>query len=108
MTTAKGFNGTLSFDGETVTIERMGAGRTRLPLSAIKSVEYKKGGLMVGYVKFHTGADVDGRKVRNKTQALLQDPHAVTHQWTSNKQMEELVAAVEAALYPEAIGNGDR
>ncbi|UVK62564.1 hypothetical protein SEA_TAYLORSIPHT_25 [Arthrobacter phage TaylorSipht] len=99
-TTAKGFNGSLSFDGQTVTIERKGAGRVRLPLDAIKSVEHKKGGLLVGYVKFHTGADVDARKVRNKTQALLQDPHAVTFQWTSNKAMAELVAAVESALYP--------
>lgn len=102
ITTAKGFNGTLSFDGQTVTIERKGAGRTRLPLDAIKSVEFKKGGLLVGYVKFHTGADVDGRKVRNKTQALLQDPHAVTLQWTSNKDMEELVEKIEAALYRKA------
>ena len=100
MTTVKGFNGTLSFDGQSVTIERKGAGRTRLPLDAIKSVEYKKGGLMVGYVKFHTGADADGRKIRNKTQALLQDPHAVTHQWTSNAAMAELVQEIEAALYP--------
>ncbi|WAB09135.1 hypothetical protein SEA_EESA_25 [Arthrobacter phage Eesa] len=99
-TTAKGFNGSLSFDGERVTIERKGAGRTSLPVSAIKSVEFKKGGLLVGYVKFHTGADVDNRKVRNKTQALLQDPHAVTLQWTSNKPMETLVAAVEAAMHP--------
>lgn len=99
-TTAKGFNGTLSFDGQTVTIERKGAGRVRLPLESIKSVEFKKGGLLVGYVKFHTGADVDARKVRNKTQALLQDPHAVTLQWTSNKAMAEFVEAVETALYP--------
>ncbi|AYN58782.1 hypothetical protein PBI_POLKA_25 [Arthrobacter phage Polka] len=100
MTTVKGFNGTLSFDGRTVTIERKGAGRTRLQLDAIKSVEFKKGGLLVGYVKFHTGADVDNRKVRNKAQALLQDPHAVTLQWTSNKPMAELVEQIEAALDP--------
>ncbi|WNM72812.1 hypothetical protein SEA_REDFOX_25 [Arthrobacter phage RedFox] len=100
MTTVKGFNGTLAFDGQSVTIQRTGAGRTRLPLEAIKSVEFKKGGLTVGYVKFHTGADVDNRKVRNKTQALLQDPHAVTLQWTSNKAMAELVEQIEAALYP--------
>ncbi|QGH74512.1 hypothetical protein HYQ03_gp25 [Arthrobacter phage Kuleana] len=99
MNSVKGFNGTLSFDGETVTIERKGAGRTRLPLSAIKSVEYKKGGLLVGYVKFHTGADIDNRKTRNKAEALMRDPHAVTHQWTSNKAMGELVDQIEAALY---------
>ncbi|AYN56843.1 hypothetical protein PBI_ANDREW_27 [Arthrobacter phage Andrew] len=99
MTTVKGFNGTIAFDGQSVTIQRTGAGRTRLPLDSIKSVEFKKGGLLVGYVKFHTGADVDGRKVRNKSQALLQDPHAVTLQWTSNKAMAELVEQIEAALY---------
>ncbi|WPM94276.1 hypothetical protein VB1_CDS0027 [Arthrobacter phage Marchesin] len=100
MTTVKGFNGTISFDGQTVTIDRKGAGRTRLPLASIKSVEFKKGGLLVGYVKFHTGADIDNRKARNKAQALLQDPHALTLQWTSNKDMEALVEEVEAALYP--------
>ncbi|QOI67670.1 hypothetical protein SEA_ORCANUS_25 [Arthrobacter phage Orcanus] len=99
-TTAKGFNGSLSFDGERVTIERKGAGRTSLPVSAIQSVEFKKGGLLVGYVKFHTGAAIDNRKTRNKAEALMRDPHAVTLQWTSNKAMAELVEAVEAAMHP--------
>ncbi|QGZ16917.1 hypothetical protein SEA_LITTLETOKYO_25 [Arthrobacter phage LittleTokyo] len=100
--TAKGFNGTATFDGTTVTIDRKGAGMVALPVQAIKSVEYKKGGLTVGYLKLHTGAALDNRKTRNKTQALLTDPHAVTLQWTSNKQFEPLVEALQAAISANA------
>ncbi len=99
MTIAKGFNGSVEFDGARVLLQRKGAGRVSLPVASINSVEFKRGGLTVGYVKFHTGAVVDNRKVRNKTQALLLDPHAVTLQFTSNKAFEVLVSEVEAAVF---------
>ena len=98
MITAKGFNGVVEFDGTTVFIQRKLAGTVSLPASSIASVEFKPGGMLVGYVKFHTGAAIDGRKTRNKSEALLRDPHAVTLQWTHNKAFEPLVAAVQEAL----------
>lgn len=99
MITAKGFNGVVEFDGTTVFIQRKLAGTVSLPVASIASVEFKRGGLLVGYVKFHTGAAVDGRKVRNKSEALLRDPHAVTLQWTHNKAFDVLVGAVQAAVF---------
>ena len=98
MITAKGFNGVVEFDGTTVFIQRKLAGVVSLPVSSISSVEFKPGGLTVGYVKFHTGAAIDGRKIRNKSEALIRDPHAVTLQWTHNKAFEPLVAAVREAV----------
>lgn len=106
--TAKGFNGTAEFDGTTISITRKGAGMVALPVQAVTSIEYKPGGLTVGYLKLHTGAALDNRKASNKTQALLRDPHAVTLQWTSNKQFAPLVEALQAAVSANTWPYGSR
>lgn len=97
-TTAKGMNGTMELDAAGVRITRKGAGTTRVPLASIRSIEHKKGGLTIGYLRLHTGADNDNRKARNKTQALLREPHTVTFQWTANKEWETLAEALETAV----------
>lgn len=103
MITAKGFNGVVEFDGTTVFIQRKLAGTVSLPVASIASVEFKPGGMLVGYVKFHTGAAIDGRNARNKSEALLRDPHAVTLQWTHNKAFEPLVAEIRKAIESPAV-----
>lgn len=60
MSEAKGVNGTVSFDGQFVTIARsglmaratVGKGDKRIPVSSITAVQWKPAGLMNGYIEF--------------------------------------------------------
>lgn len=96
----KGFNGRVSFDGEVVVVKRKGAGEQRIPVRAIRSVEYKKGGLTQGYIRFDTGGGALQTSVmKNKSRALLEDPSTVVFQKWRNKDFEELANAITNAIY---------
>ena len=61
---AKGHNGTVTFDGDFVTIERtgflartsVGKGTKRIPVSSITAVQWKPaGGMVNGFISFTVG-----------------------------------------------------
>lgn len=115
---AKGYNGTVSFDGRTVTIERrgfdawlaQGLSKKSIPLSRIRSVQYYPGNwARSGYVRFTVAGDEGARNTRPDVSATAHgravhqaddDPNAVLiHGWTSKQEaFKPLVAAIEAAL----------
>lgn len=82
MTTAKGYNGTISFDGRKVIIERtgfvarssQGSGTKMIPLGQIVGLQWKKAGLGTrGYIEVSTAGSGTGRQARPqglKTQNL--------------------------------------
>ena len=63
-TTAKGFNGTLSFDGQTVTIERKGVGTLPsktspdLPVSRMMAAAIAEGNAWVARANEHFGDEI--------------------------------------------------
>lgn len=81
-------------------VSRRGAGSKSIPLKAIRGVEFKKGGLKIGYIRFDTGASLGQQGVlTNKTQLLLRDPNTVAFQWRRNADFEQLAEKVNAAIY---------
>lgn len=95
----KGMNGSLELTPNSVQISRRGAGTKTVPLAAIQGVEFKPGGLTVGYLRIDTGTGIGQKGVlTNKNQLLLRDPNTVTFQWRRNKDMQSFADAVNAAL----------
>lgn len=105
-TEIKGSNGTISFDGQTVTITRKGLGAAlmsgargtkTLPLSAITAVQYKKAGMTVGYLQLSVPGDTQ-RQGRNATHTVQQDENTVTFYAKQNAEFEALASSLNAAL----------
>ena len=97
MTTAKGFNGSIDFDGKLVTVRKKLSTAAQIPVSRVQSVEYKAGGLMIGHLRVVVAGAVQGEG-RNKTQATLRDANTVTFHKGANIEFRELADAILAAM----------
>jgi hypothetical protein len=107
MLTAKGTNGTIHFDGQTVTIERtgfnarvfVGGGEKRIPTASITAVQWKKAGLTAGFIQFTVpgGNEVRSRSGRQSRDAL-HDENSVTFHARQMPAFEPIRAAIEQAI----------
>jgi hypothetical protein len=106
--TARGHNGTVTFDGRFVTIERtgllartsVGKGEKRIPLKSIQAVQWKAPGALVnGYLAFTIpGGNEQKSRAGNVTVDAAKDENAVI---VTKKQAAAFLAlreAVEAAI----------
>ena len=99
----KGHNGTVTFDGNFVTIVRkgglaritVGKGDKRIPLHSVTSVQIKPAGAMVnGYIEFTmSGGDESNSKFGSATIDAVKNENAVIF---TKKQMPEFLALREA------------
>ena len=103
---AKGTNGTVVFDGTMVSLERTGMGRVfvgkgtkRIPIDAIAAVQWKKAGLVAGYMQFTIagGNEVRSRLGRQSADAMS-DENSVAFHSRQQRQMEVVRDAIEHAI----------
>lgn len=106
MTELKGSNGAISFDGRTVSITRKGLGAAffggnkgekTIPLNSITSVQYKKSGMLVGYIQLAVSGDSQ-RGGKSTTQSIQQDENAVCFYAKQNDAFKALADEINAAL----------
>lgn len=105
MSEFKGSNGHIEFDGQTVKITRKGMagfmsgnrGEKTIPLASVTGVEFKAGGLTVGYLQVSQSGH-SPKTGRNKTEQLLQDENTVTFYSKQNDQARAVADEINAAL----------
>ncbi len=94
---AESLNGSIEFLGKGVIIKTRGTTST-VALDRVQSVEFKKAGMMAGYLKVNV-AGADDVKARNRTQARQQDTHTVQFSKSSkNAEFEAVADAINRAL----------
>lgn len=110
--TAKGVNGTATFDGTFVRIERTGAmaratvgkGTKSIPVSHITGVEWKQPSLLVrGFVAFEQ-YDAQQSRVGRRTLDATTKENAVIIKRSQVPQWRQLVSAVERAMTMHRAG----
>lgn len=101
---AKGYNGTVEFNGQAVVIRRegklarlsQGAGEKMIPLSAISAVQWKKPSLLTnGYIEFTIPG---GREVKGGVSKNASNENAVVITKKHADDMYAIKQAVETAL----------
>lgn len=99
MQTIKGHMGSISFDGQTVLVEKKLRGTTRVPLKAIQSISIERAGLGMKAIRFAVaGGTESGASVAlGSHKDLAQDPYALTFKSKALPQFEELVRTLEGA-----------
>lgn len=99
MQTVKGYLGSVSFDGQTVVIEKKLRGATRIPLSAIQAIGIERAGLGMKGVRFSVagGTLAQASVAMGSHRDLAQDPYALTFRSGSLGKFQELVGQIEAA-----------
>jgi hypothetical protein len=105
---AKGHNGTVTFDGAFVAIQRKGAlgrltvgkGEKRIPVSSITAVQWKQPGALVnGYIAFTLAGGIESKaRFGHQTSDAVQDENAVIVMKSQAAPFLELRDAVEAAI----------
>lgn len=94
---AESMNGSIEVLPGGVVIKTKGGSKT-IPFSGITGVEFKKAGLMAGYLRLSVpgSADVKGSSsmVTNKNYQVQQDPNAI--QFTRSKLNAEFEAVADA------------
>ena len=108
----KGNNGTVSFDGHFVTIDRkgilartsVGKGLKRIPLASVVAVQWKQPGIVNGFIQFTVpgGNEVRSRFGRQTQDARQDENSVVVTQWSASA-MKELKDAVEEAIKVRAM-----
>lgn len=94
---AESLNGSIEFLGKGVVVKTKG-GTTTVPLDRIQGVEFKKAGLMAGYVRLSV-AGAGEVKAGNKTQQIQRDPYAVQFSKSGkNGEFEAVADAINRAL----------
>jgi Domain of unknown function (DUF4429)/Short C-terminal domain len=99
LSTVKGHLGSVSFDGQTIVIEKKLRGATRIPVAAVQAVTIERAGIGMRAIRF----SVAGGSLAHRQQALgnhkdaAQDPNALTFKKGSLHEFELFVAAVESA-----------
>lgn len=115
--TFKGHNGQVSLSGDSLTISRKGLlglmtqglkGEKRIPFLSISAVQFKKAGLMNGYIQFSILGGVEARGgVFNATQ----DENTVMFRSSQNSDFarlrEEVEKRVALAKAPKASSGAD-
>jgi Domain of unknown function (DUF4429)/Short C-terminal domain len=104
---AKGTNGTLTFDGQTITILRkgfnarvfVGGGEKSIPIASVAAVQWKKAGLTAGFIQFTVpgGNEVRSRSGRQSRDAL-HDENSVTFHARQMPAFEPIREAIEQAI----------
>ena len=104
----KGHNGTVRFDGQTITILRKGAmarlsvgkGEKHIPLAQLTAVQFKPAGLMVnGFIQFTVGGGNEPRsRFGRQTTDAAHDENSVVFHHAQREAFEGLRDTVQAAL----------
>lgn len=104
--TVKGRNGTVRFDGTSVTITRegtlarlaQGRGDKWIPLGQITAVQFKPNGLRAGYVEFTIagGNELHGR--RSTASQRVRNENIVLFGKSVEPEMRRLVDTIRAAI----------
>lgn len=94
---AVSLNGSIEFLGNGVIIKTKGGSKT-IPLDRIQGVEFKKAGLMAGYIRLSVPGSAEvkasGSMMTNKNYQVQQDPNAI--QFTRSKLNAEFEAVADA------------
>lgn len=108
MIEVRGHNGTIRFDGQTVTILRtgflaratVGKGEKHIPLRHITSVQFKPAGAMVnGFIAFSLGGGNERRsRFGSQTTDAVGDENSVVFIRKQQPEFDKLRAAIEHAL----------
>lgn len=108
MISVKGVNGTVSFDGSFITIDRKGAmarttvgkGDKRIPIGSVTAVQWKPPGVTTrGYIQFTLGGGNEKRSQFGRaTIDAAKDENSVLVAKSHKKEFEELRDAIEAAI----------
>lgn len=94
---AESANGSIEFLGNGVVVKTKGGSKT-VPLDRIQGVEFKRAGLMAGYLRISV-AGAQEVQSRNRTQQLQRDTDAVQFSRASkNAEFEAVADAINAAL----------
>jgi hypothetical protein len=111
----KGYDGTVTFDGQSITINRTGLGRLtigkgqiRIPVSSVTAVRWNPAGLVVnGYIDFSMLGSTDRRsRFGRQTTYVTRDENTVIFYRRQMREFEKLRAAVEAAIQRGAQPHG--
>ena len=104
----KGFNGTVRFDGEMITISRkgllarssVGKGEKHIPLGQLTAVQFKPAGPLVnGFIQFTVGGGNEKQsRFGDQTFDAVKDENSVIFHFRQRKQFEDLKDAVQTAL----------
>ena len=99
---AESMNGSIEFLGNGVIIKTKGGSKT-IPLSSISGVEFKKAGLMAGYIRLSVPGSADvkgsGSMMTNKNYQIQQDPNAIQFSRSKlNAEFEAVADAINRAL----------
>lgn len=105
---AKGHNGTVTFDGDFVTISRTGAlarltigkGDKRIPVGSITAVQWKPpGALMNGFISFTLGGGNEKRSAfGSQTSSASHDENSVIVTKKQGAEFEALRSRVESVI----------
>lgn len=106
--TAKGHNGTVTFDGAFVTIKRagliatatQGGGEKRIPISQVSAVQWKAPtSLTNGFIAFSLAGAIEKQsRAMRQTQAAMNDENSVLVRKKHGAEFEVLRAAIENAI----------
>jgi hypothetical protein len=110
----KGYNGSVAFDGQFVTIIRKGAlarmtvgkGEKRIPLASITAVQWKPAGAMVnGFIQFTVpGGNEKKSAFGSQTRGAVNDENSVVFVKKQMPDFEELRMQVEMAIARRGSG----
>jgi hypothetical protein len=108
MIEVKGVNGTVAFDGRTVTIHRsgvmaratVGKGTKSIPVGNVVAVQWKPASRTIrGFIQFTVAGGNEGRsRFGRQSIDAAKDENSVLFGWTQRAEFEALRAAVEAAI----------
>ena len=105
--TAKGQNGTVTFDGQTVTIARKGflaasttgTGEKRIPLRSIQAVQLKPAGIGQGFISFTVAGGVEKQsRFGRQSFDATKDENSLVFLRKSNADMTAVRDAIEQAI----------
>jgi hypothetical protein len=107
MLSAKGSNGTIHFDGQTIILERtgfgarmsVGKGEKRIPLASVTAVQWRKAGLTTGFIQFTLAGGVERRNRPGHAGGDARtDENSVTFHARQQPAFEPIRAAIDAAI----------
>lgn len=99
---AESGNGSIEFVGNGVIVKTKGASKT-IPLASIAGVEFKKAGLLAGYIRLSVPGSAEvkgaGSISTNKNYQIQQDPNAIQFSRSKlNAEFEAVADAINRAL----------
>ncbi|MDQ5860667.1 MAG: DUF4429 domain-containing protein [Actinomycetota bacterium] len=104
---ARGYNGTLEFNGKMVVIKRTGLmarlstglGEKRIPVRSIAAVQWKEPGIVNGFISFTIPGGVEKQsRFGSQTKSASQDENSIIVTWKQVEGFKEIRDAIEAAI----------